>query len=167
MLLQQHNLSRVRAVKVGLGQSGRDGNGNSAACISFPTAISRPLPVVDLCSHRLPSRRKAPRSRPNFSCPTVCSVVPIPCRRSHTAYPFPQLVIEADIPILFTTGCITSPSHDYGCNWIMQLWMSSCSSSILLYRMYRRFFVRSSFFPLPSCVLFSAVSRFSNTLVRA
>ncbi|CAN0583655.1 unnamed protein product [Laminaria digitata] len=39
-------------------------NGNPAG-ISFPTLISRPLPVVGFCSHRVPSRRKASCSRPD------------------------------------------------------------------------------------------------------
>ena len=34
-------------------------------CTSFPTAISRSLPDLGLCSHRLPSRRTASRSRPD------------------------------------------------------------------------------------------------------
>ena len=60
--------ARVRAVMVGSGKcsrsgNGSDGNGNPER-ISFPTAPSRPLPDLGLCSHRLPSRLTASCSRP-------------------------------------------------------------------------------------------------------
>ena len=64
---------------------------------------------------------------PTVSRPSVCPVVPIPSRRSHTVSPIPHLTIEAVIPIPFTTDFLVSPSYVRGCNWIMQLSMQQYS----------------------------------------
>ena len=104
-------LGSSRENVVGSG-TGRDENGNPE-CISFPTATSRPLPDLGLCSvvYRPDLRHFVPvptvsslaaRFISNFSRPAVRPVVPISSRRSHTVFPIPQLTtctIVADVPI--------------------------------------------------------------------
>ena len=92
----------------------------SRRCFLFPPSTIPPQGVL-FPSRLFPVPLSAPF--PTVSRPTVCPVVPIPSRRSHTISPVPHLIVEAVISIPFTTGFHVSPSYDHGCNYHMLLWI--------------------------------------------